>query len=66
MWYPTTSGTKGAGPAWCTQSGVCAHVWEGEVIVLFQNLRFFYLDLRVGTAPQNMGTAPRLWGALPL
>ena len=27
VWSPTTSGTKGAGPAWCTQSGVCAH-WE--------------------------------------
>ena len=26
-WCPTTSGTKGAGPAWCTKSGVCAH-WE--------------------------------------
>ena len=27
VWSPTTSGTKGAGPAWCTQSGFCAH-WE--------------------------------------
>ena len=27
VWSPTTSGTKGAGMAWYTQSGVCAH-WE--------------------------------------
>ena len=27
VWSPTMSGAKGAGPAWCTQSGVCAH-WE--------------------------------------
>ena len=27
VWSPTTSGTKGAGSAWCTQSRVCAH-WE--------------------------------------
>ena len=39
---------------------------EGEIIVLFQNFRFFLLDLCAGTAPQNMGTAPRFWGALPL
>ena len=39
---------------------------EGEIIVLFQNFRFFKLDLCVGTAPQNLGTAPRFWGSLPL
>ena len=33
---------------------------------LFQNFRFFLLDLCVGTAPQNMGTAPGFWRALPL
>ena len=39
---------------------------EGKIIVLFQNFRFFSFDLCVGTAPRNMGTAPRFWRALPL
>ena len=33
---------------------------EGEIIILFQNFRFFLLDLCEGTAPQNLGTTPYL------
>ena len=48
-------------------SGIPALLYgEGEIIVLFQNFRFFLLDLCVGTAPQNVGTSPRFWGSLPL
>ena len=35
---------------------------EGEIIVLFQNFRFFLLDLCVGTAPQNLETTPQIFG----
>ena len=38
----------------------------GEIIVLFQNFRFFLLDLCVGTAPQNLGTTPQIIGDHPL
>ena len=57
------------------KTGLCHHrpqtkahsnEYENKIIVLFQNLRIFLLDLFMGTAPQNMRTAPRFWRALPL
>ena len=43
--------------------GVCCCIAE---LSYFSKFQIFLLDLCVGTAPQNMGTAPGFWRALPL